>query len=352
MDYSEIDDRLNKIESAIAEIGQFMAAFNIDKQLIVKKDKDAHSGRGTKVTTNADGVVIGLEDLTPSDIPQLSMSKITGLTEALDSKVARSNLDIVNTRIDNIFKTTKTVKTGSKVNVDEHGLVVNVVPLLEEDIPNLSIGKIDGLSERMTVLENNISKKEVPPVQMISEPFKPLEESDLPETLLMKIKYLQDTVATAVSMEQFEQLRHEVSSKSDSTTSTPGTYTKVTINELGQVVDHSSLEKSDLPELTIQDISGLETHVKNSVQISDFNALKSIVDSIESRMTTVAELISIREQIDRFLNNGTIPTIQTQLNELDGKVSNMLYDDTFSKEIDTIKRQLNELSSRISKLEN
>lgn len=348
---SDVNERLDNIESALADIQKFIAAFNIDKQLFIRRDNEATSGRGTKVTVNKDGIVVGVDDLNPADVPTLPMSKINGLSEALSDTISRKQLEIINSRIDKVLSPGKVVKTGTKVNVDENGLVQGVTDLIEEDIPQLSMSKINGLSEALSVLSNNVAKKEVPQVEMIQETFKPLRESDLPESVLERISNLQSNMANTVTLEQLEQLAKVLNQKTDSISSEPGVYTKVQVNEYGQFVTGDKLEKSDLPKLSIPDIEGLEQYTKNAVDIAEFNDVKASISSIESRMTTVSELLTLRGKIDQLLSDPTINNLQTQVNELDGKVSSMLYDNSVNQEIDSIREQLITLSSRITELE-
>ena len=79
-------ERIDSLENWVASSSKTIESLKIDKQLLVNKDQKLKPGVGCKIAYNSDGLVIGSEALTQSDIPKLSIEKISGLREELDSK--------------------------------------------------------------------------------------------------------------------------------------------------------------------------------------------------------------------------------------------------------------------------
>ena len=93
-----IDERLDALELAVAELKKVATAYSIDKNnYITKMTQKTKAAVGTKVAYNSSGLVYKNEPLDESDIPQLSMDKITGLQKSLDNKAPSASIDAINT---------------------------------------------------------------------------------------------------------------------------------------------------------------------------------------------------------------------------------------------------------------
>lgn len=69
---------------------------------------------------------------------------------------------------------------------------------------------------------------------------------------------------------------------------TPGIATKFAYDKNGLVISPMTLESSDIPELSIEQVSGLKAQLDSSVSVADLKALKSeILSTIPSRSTKV-----------------------------------------------------------------
>ena len=86
------------------------------------------AGTGTKITYDTKGLVTGSDILSASDIPNLQMNKISGLSDTFDTKLTKNSPIIAG--------------SGSIITFDENGLVTAGAALLASDIPGLSADKI------------------------------------------------------------------------------------------------------------------------------------------------------------------------------------------------------------------
>ena len=136
------------------------------KQLAGKVDKLATAptaGTYPKVTINGDGLVTSGESLSASDIPNLTLSKITDVTatatevNVLDGITASTTeLNYVDGVTSNIqtqldgkvdeLTTKPTAGTYTKVTINNEGQVTNGAALSATDIPNLTLSKISDVT--------------------------------------------------------------------------------------------------------------------------------------------------------------------------------------------------------------
>ncbi|MBO4735419.1 MAG: hypothetical protein J5614_03395, partial [Paludibacteraceae bacterium] len=234
-----IDERLDALELAVAELKKVATAYSIDKNnYITKMTQKTKAAVGTKVAYNSSGLVYKNEPLDESDIPQLSMDKITGLQKSLDNKAPSASIDAINTRIDELHKLGSVVATGSVVNIDKNGRVVSVEDLLPSNIPDLQIEKIIGLREELDQLRH-------PTI---------IPEQNLPDV-------------------------------------TPSTGCKVTYDEHGHVLKSYPLSPSDIPQTVFERMDKLQreiTDLANSLSTS-ISSLNTAVEQKADKFTSPVE---------------------------------------------------------------
>lgn len=109
----------------------------------VDKNNAITAGTKTKITYDEKGLVTSGADLEATDIPELPQSKITNLGTDLDSKVNK-NADIVGA-------------TKTKITYDSKGLVTGGADLVATDIPQLSPSKITQDANNRFVTDNEKS---------------------------------------------------------------------------------------------------------------------------------------------------------------------------------------------------
>jgi len=157
--FNEMQIKLQTLENSISNINQKLSAMEIDNQFYIKKNKSIKPSISSKVTFDENGIIIDSQDLEESDIPTLSIDKIKSLRRELSKKIDKSELlKIIDDKIkDYNFTPGEIINTGIKINYDKHGLIVDSANnLIPEDIPNLSIDKIDNLSNELNHIKSLI----------------------------------------------------------------------------------------------------------------------------------------------------------------------------------------------------
>ena len=343
-------ERIESLEKTVEEMKKTIAAFKIDRQLMIEREKKLKPGMATKVAYNSDGLITGSQPLEPSDIPTIPISKVKGLEEHLSNSVSTDQIKSIKQRLDGIYANVNTVKTGTKVNVDEHGLVTDVADMTPDDLPNIPIIKVDGLLEALSTIKTEIPIiKEEPRIQAGSgckveydnmghvTKASPLTEEDIPHTILTRIKELNSLISSLASAKDVNILREELLKKQDQIQTHSGTYSKVRVNSNGQVVGGSELTREDLPELTIADIKGLKEELTRLALHDDLIALKNEVAQLNSNITNV--LNPTRTVEKKF--NQDVEEIKAELNAIKS-------DTSIDDELADIKSQLASILAQLN----
>ncbi len=228
MDTEKLSSLINNVESLKLQINQLTKEINkikIDGQRYLSINKSITPGVAAKVAYDTNGLVLKGMKLDPSDIPNLQISQIIGLKNILDNVADSSDIKKITSKIENMIvkKSNIPVNTATKISYDLNGFVCSGSPLLPEDIPLLPIEKIDGLVDLIASFKSNNKK--------ITE-----ENSD---TIITK----------------------------------SGTYTKVSIDSKGRVINGEKLNTNDLPIDFINRIINLESSILNSAPLDLVNKL-------------------------------------------------------------------------------
>lgn len=86
VDQSAYDTKIAALEKADSDNATAIANVKKTADAAIPKNVAAAEGTGTKITTDANGVVIGIANLTKSDIPTIDQSQVNGLPAALAGK--------------------------------------------------------------------------------------------------------------------------------------------------------------------------------------------------------------------------------------------------------------------------
>ena len=156
-----IQRRLLDVESKIQATDKKLTALKIDKQMFIPKSERIKPGIAIKVAYNEYGQITGSSSLETVDIPQLAIEKIDGLSEHLKSSVKTSEIEKLKKEIKSYFTRSEADITGCKVNVNKNGIVTSVSDLTVEDIPELPINKISGLTNILESLKQSSNSVEM-----------------------------------------------------------------------------------------------------------------------------------------------------------------------------------------------
>lgn len=361
---TKLTDRIDRIEETIKNINQTINGYNIDKQYFVKSN-NINPGVGTKVAYDSNGLVKSSEPLSQQDIPNLDMDKISGLKDAIDNKVSSADVKGIKNQLDRIYHHTDSVKTGTKVNVDSHGFVNDVSDLTPEDIPELSIDKISGLNDKLNQIEasignsNNMDSYSIAAGSGVKIQYnekgqvtgsESLAIDDIPNELISQINRVEGEVSKRAYSDNVSKLARAVSEKIPyNDPIEPGTYSKVNVDKNGLVVKGDKLNKSDLPELGINDISGLNESLSDKATANQVVELNEELQQVRS----MVENTNVSSNNDsKYLDR--IHRLELKVSHIEDQVNNVLQNipgDMILKQLGFIVYQLNTISGRVSVIE-
>lgn len=368
---NELITQLNDLKDQVTTINQTVAALKIDAQYWVKSDTKINPGIGCKVAYNKDGIIVNSSALEASDIPTISIDQVANLRKELESnaKAAASKLNEID--MAKVFTHTEVIGTACKVNYDKHGMIVDGSSLVEEDIPKLSIDHIDGLPDILDELKNRPINNAISEHTSVIKPstgckisfdqfghvtnVAKLSLTDIPNELIVHINEIESTLSTMASQKALNNINSIVTKKLDANPQIePGIYAKVMVDSNGLVIGGKKLTVSDLPQLNISDIEGLQLELKNKVGIDKFNSLN---DDLNIYMNSIS-MPRINEAIDKAIKKCAskldIDTIQFDVNNLRSSIesiSERLPSDMISDEISKLTSAISTLSGRIAVLE-
>lgn len=368
---NELITQLNDLKDQVATINQTVAALKIDAQYWVKSDAKINPGMGCKIAYNKDGIIVNSSGLEASDIPTISIDQVANLRKELESNAKATANKLNEIDISKIFSHTEVIGTACKVNYNKHGMIVDGSSLIEEDIPKLSIDHIEGLPDILDELKNRPLTTAISEHTSVIKPstgckisfdqfghvtnVTKLSLSDIPNELIVHINEIESTLSNMASQKALNNINSIVTKKLDANPQIdPGIYTKVIVDSNGLVVGGKKLTVSDLPQLNISDIEGLQLELKNKVGIDKFNSLN---DDLNIYMNSIS-MPRINEAIDKAVKNCVskldIIAIQSDIKNLRStieSVSERLPSEMISAEISKLTSEISTLSGRISVLE-
>lgn len=356
---TDLENRISAIEDKLDTVLKALAAFNIDKQFMIQREEKIKSGVGCKLAYNNDGLIVGSQPLTPTDIPNLPISKINGLEETIEQFITSNQLGEILSRIDRLETPTRTVKTGTKINVDSRGLVTDVSDLLEEDIPNLPIEKIIGLREQLDILKlsdkssNNVSEEFVKPGLGCKVEYDnmgrvlrthELQEEDIPHTIITRLNNIESVLGSKASTEEVQTLVQELNKKADRLNTKSGIYHSVQVNSDGLVVNGYPISLDDLPDIPINKVSDLKEVLSNLASHETLVNLQNELATFDSKVNT------LQNQEVRSTSNIDNSEILSKLEELNARINNIIADKSVNDEINSIKSEIATIGARLNSI--
>lgn len=304
LDISKIDGLKKSLDNK-ASAKEFNILRDSLKNIIepLSRNKDNIIGTATKVNFTSDGRIVSSSELLPSDIPELSIEKITGLQDILDgikSHVTSKNIEESNFDV----KTTPGVYT--KVKVDNLGRVVYGDKLSMDDIPIEFITRLNEIDSKLldTISKDNIDKL-----------FKILDKKLDAKPII-----------------------------------TPGVYTKVIIDENGLVTKGDNLSIEDLPELHTSDINGLDHILNDKASHSDIIELNNTMAKMLSSFNKIGDITSIKNSLSSKAADSEVKDIASKVKSIENSVNNIIDhmpSDMLANQLQQIQNELSSLDSRL-----
>ena len=364
----DIKNNITRLGVSIDDITKVIAALKIDKQMVLSANTPIPPSVACRVTYDPKGLILKGEDLRIDDIPELPLGKITGLEKILNRKLEVDSTKSVDTTI---VRAKIQAGTGIKINYDEDGLITSSTDLLLSDIPDLSIAKIIGLEDRLTFMEsqfNNGSDEEVKEETITPGTFTKitygpngkiisgckLSIDDIPMDLIIKLNTIENRIPNLASQQTLEALIQDVQKKAYSNPPiTPGTYTKVKVDDQGLITFGGILNINDLPELQMKDITNLESTLRKKADQSDLIDLMNTVSSISNNNGS-SEIVQMQNDLLIKADKEDLRTTDNKIENLQNTI-NTLVDNLPSEfiinQLKQIQETLNTLSGRVTTVE-
>lgn len=371
----EIQNKILHLEELVLKTNQVIKRIEIDNQSKLKSNKEIPPGVAVKVAYDKNGLIINGYELLASDIPLINIDGIRDLRILLEDKISKSEFKSL---IDNYsFKSTEVgevVATGCKVNYDDNGRIVSSADLSLEDLPELRIENIIGLDELIDSIKSQITSPviniEDKDIQINPGTFTKisydenghvisgsnLSDDDIPISIINRINELESKLPEFATNKSVESINKLLIKKLDSNASIKsGTYYKVSVDSNGLVLKgEESLMKKDLPELSIDDIVGLDFQLRSKANQEDLITLNETISTILSNMDKIGNVLSLKSLIetkakdeDVKLLTSRVESMQNLMNVLSNKIPNEL----IMEQLQQIQNDLSTLSGRITVIE-
>jgi len=287
---NNIQKKIDSLESSFENMNKKLNALLIDNQSLVKRNNLIKPSIATKISYDGNGLILKGEDLEESDIPTLSIDKIKGLRRKLNKKINKSEINNLLVNEDRELKKTDIIGTGCKVNYDRNGLIINTSNLLQEDIPELSIDKIIGLSKELDYIKsliNNATEENKSNDKIIDNNIiqfndnKKLTENDIPISIINRLNKLEANfikfASKQISSDKLIKLIENIKSEKDNNDNIINTISK---KESSKNNDNENiLNRINSLELSMQKI------LNQFHKISELLKLNKRLESIENRLT-------------------------------------------------------------------
>ena len=374
----QMKDSIDELNKAVSSLTEIVHGLKINEQMYLKSNPSIPSGISTKVAYDKNGLIVGGSSLEISDIPEIPIEKVTNLRNELSHSISEDDLTRLKMELNSkLIKKGEVVNTGTKINYDINGLVINSSDLLPADIPVLPITKIDGLSDLLDHItsqnENNLKTSDnddsdvkitpgVFPKITFNEKGKVvngenLTMNDIPVELISKINDLESKLTLFASSSLVDSLRKNINSKLDANNNdtTPGVYTKVKVDRKGLVLSGDRLTLKDLPELNIKDIIGLDEALRNIPSIDQFMHLNDTVSSIMNITDKISDVSKLQKSIENKVDNKDYRILENKVDNIQNLVDNLvdsIPNDSILTQLDYFNKEISNLSGRISTLEN
>ena len=374
----QMKDSIDELNKAVSSLTEIVHGLKINEQMYLKSNPSIPSGISTKVASDKNGLIVGGSSLEISDIPEIPIEKVTNLRNELSHSISEDDLTRLKMELNSkLIKKGEVVNTGTKINYDINGLVINSSDLLPADIPVLPITKIDGLSDlldhitsqnenNLKTLDNDDSDVKITPGVFPKITFNEkgkvvngenLTMNDIPVELISKINDLESKLTLFASSSLVDSLRKNINSKLDANNNdtTPGVYTKVKVDRKGLVLSGDRLTLKDLPELNIKDIIGLDEALRNIPSIDQFMHLNDTVSSIMNITDKISDVSKLQKSIENKVDNKDYRILENKVDNIQNLVDNLvdsIPNDSILTQLDYFNKEISNLSGRISTLEN
>lgn len=370
---ADLQVKMNNITENLITIKQKINAIELDTKRCLKSNTPIPPGIGCKFSYDSNGLILKSIPLSSSDIPQLEIDTIKSLRSVLNEKLGRAEFEKIQIQsFNNIIKRSdKIFGTGCKINFDKNGFVVSASDLTKEDIPIIDLEGVNGLIDRLKLIEDSIKDKHedidsfsiIPGTGIkISYDSKGrviktegLSLDDIPNELINKLNGIETRMLDFASQSAVNNILSIIENKLNSNNKIQsGIFTKVQVDSNGLIVKGDRLSKEDLPTFGISDINGLESIIKNKVDRSEINNISDTISSLLSFVNKVGDITAIKTSLDNKAENSQIEYLKTILSNIQNSIdiiNSKIPIDSISKCIEELQNEMISISGRLSVIE-
>lgn len=381
IDLERISILFNNVDSLTAKVDQLTKEINglkIDEQQYVPMNRSISPSIAPKIAFDSNGLVLKGMPLDPSDIPDIQISQVSGLKNILDNIADPADLKKLSADIKSmIIKRSNTPsKSGTKINYDDNGFVVSSSDLSVDDIPTLPMSKIDGLSDIIgiiksmsdinsvshgTTVENRITKSGTFTKVSIDQNGRVINgeritSNDLPIDFVNRVNQIESMILNAAPVDVIDKMNKSLLKKVDANASiTPGSYTKVDVDDKGLVTGGRELTISDLPELTIDDITGLKKELNLTAKYTDIADLNDAISHITSNLHTIGDINQLKTSVKLKADADQVGRIEKELasvKEIVTTMQELIPVEFILTELKSIDEKISTIEGKIAVLEN
>ena len=369
--YVELDRRIKELNEKFDGITTLFNKTRVGLNQQKKREDSIPPGVACKVGYDSSGRITRTFDLDASDLPMIPMEKIIDLSEQMEAIENRiKNMQTSASQKDDIRSTV--AGTACKVNYDQNGHVLGGAGLNVDDIPELPLTKITGLSEVLATMKvPSVYPEEAEKKQIITPNTAckvtydqygrvvrsdALTMNDLPRELIAQINSIDGRVAECATTQSVNVLSEMIHKKiSANTPIKPGKYSKVIVDTNGLVIMGDTLTEQDLPELNISTIKGLTTALRDKADRKMVLELSNTVNSIATSLGKINEVAHLKDQFDGKVDQKEFSELTTLVARLKEQVSQLVSAipaDTIAQEFDQITSDITSITGRLSVIEN
>lgn len=362
---TKIQQKLDSLSEKYSDVLRDVRALSINEQMYLKSNNPIAPGIACKVAFDTHGLIVKADVLQQADIPNIQMDKVIGLRAAINDKMSKIDIDKLKEELMNQkLKKGSISGTATKVNFDEHGLIVSTSDLSVDDIPDIPVSKVVGLSDLLSQRRNAEDNKTIdhythPSISPNTSTKVSFDEhghilkgeslslNDLPGELLSRMNVIESRVPSLASQQTVDSIGKALINKVDANpTITAGTFTKVRVDSKGLVTSGETLTLRDLPPINIDDIPGLKSALNQKADHDMMLNINNTVNQFSSVINQVSELVGMSNILKMKADSSDVKTIGNRLQSLQALVDKLVG----SLPADTIMLQLNEIQTELSNL--
>lgn len=365
---NQVTDMEQKIDDALKVIN----GLKIDNQKKINSNVKIPPGIACKVAYDQNGLILKGDQLRASDVPMISIDGVEGLRKILDSKLSTNDVKSITFGEDkSSLPNNEIVGTGIKINYNSDGSIVSTSELLESDIPMLSIEHIKDLKAEMDFIKSALA-----PVSETSDTHQidpgtftkitydsngrvvsgsRLTMDDIPIDIITRMNMIEDRFPSLASQSSVDIINKLLHKKLDANPiTTPGIYTKITIDSNGLVTHGERLTIKDLPEININDIVNLAGTLRNKADQSDLIEINNNVSRIIGSLGKLGDIVNIRSTLQSKAEDRDLKELSarvTSLQQLMDTISTKIPNELILEQLQQIQHEVSSLSGRIIVLE-